>query len=339
MSSARSLDKVLGELLALSQPGQTQPAKERRHKARQLYELTMEAERTRAPGSAWRLPTSDEVFGKNAKTLKQLGLHETRVFHCRDLLSAEDLLKWRRVWAFIMPNNSRRENQGMYVASIDPGVRDFLMIFDANSARLYRIGSGSAHVADRRWQGRRRNLDRECSRIQRCMSGLADEDNALWADFTAYQNRKHRWQKRADREMNALHQSIVTFLVGVFDIIILPEFDVVRMTQKSRRISAGVSRRMRGLHFGQLRDTLIRKCTGRRAKAELFESVDESYSSQCCGLCGQCNKALGASKVFRCLKCENIECRDGGAARKILIKFLLWYAAVPPDDNVPPEMV
>ena len=237
-----------------------------------------------------------------------------------------------------MPNKSRRENQGMYVASIDPGVRDFLMIFDANSARLYRIGSGSAHVADRRWQGRRRNLDRECSRIHRRVSGLADEDNALWADFTAYQNRKHRWQKRADREMNALHQSIVTFLVGVFDIIILPEFDVVRMTQKSRRISAGVSRRMRGLHFGQLRDTLIRKCTGRRAKAELFESVDESYSSQCCGLCGQCNKALGASKVFRCLKCNHIECRDGGAARKILIKFLLWYAAVPPDDNVP-EMV
>jgi len=29
-----------------------------------------------------------------------LGLHETRVFHYRDLLSAEDLIKWRRIWVF-----------------------------------------------------------------------------------------------------------------------------------------------------------------------------------------------------------------------------------------------
>ena len=104
------------------------------------------------------------------------------------------------------------------------------------------------------------------------------------------------------------------------------------MTIKKRRISGAVSRRMRLLHFGEFRDLLLRQCTGPRQKAELFEGVDESFTSMCCGKCGHPNKALGASKVFRCLQpnCGNVECRDGGAARKILIKFLLQPTLISP---------
>ena len=200
------------------------------------------------------------------------------------------------------------------------------MIYDANAARLYRWGSGDAYVMDNRWQGRRRKLDREQARIKRRVSNLPGEDEGLLSSYANYADRKHRWQKRHDREVDALHQTVVTFLVGVFDIIILPEFDVGRMTRKKRRLSRYVSRTMRGLHFGKLRDLLLRKCTGSRAKAELFENVDESFTSKACGWCAVLNKALGASKVHRCSSCGNTECRDGGAARKILIKFVLSYA-------------
>ena len=218
------------------------------------------------------------------------------------------------------------DSSGLWVAAIDPGVRDFLMIYDAHAARLYRIGHGFANILDHRWHGRRRKLDRQQSRILRQVSNLPGEDNVLWTRYVNYANRKHRWQKRHDRDVRALHQAATAFLVGAFDIIILPEFNVGQMTKKKKRISGEVSRTMRSLHFGQLRDRLLRLCTGPRAKAELFENVDESYSSKACGWCGTLNRSLGASKVHRCSHCGNKECRDGGAARKILIKFVLWFS-------------
>ena len=331
--SARTLQNVLDELLDLARgdSGAATSAKERRRRARKLYDLTMEAEAARGEDSSWRFARPDERLGKKGRTLKELGLDQTRLFQYRELLSPGDLDKWRRVWSFIMPSGrppgEAGHEQGMWVASIDPGVRTFLTIYDPCAARLYRIGHGTAQRVDRRWQGRRRKLDQELSRIQRRVSGIPGQDTNLWRAHTCYANRKHRAQKRADREIRALHQAAVAFLVGVFDVVILPEFDVSRMTKKKRRISGPVSRTMRSLHFGEFRDRLLAACTGHRAKAELFDAVDESYTSKCCGSCGSVNRALGASKVFRCGTCRGVECRDGGAARKIFIKFLLWFAA------------
>ena len=71
--------------------------KQRRAKARTLYELTMEAERLRTDDSSWRLPQTSDFFGKDGRTLKQLGLDKTTKFHYRDLLSQHDMEKWRRV--------------------------------------------------------------------------------------------------------------------------------------------------------------------------------------------------------------------------------------------------
>ena len=107
--------------------------------------------------------------------------------------------------------------------------------------------------------------------------------------------------------------------------IVLPTYDVKQMTRRGSSLSRQVSRQMRLLRSGNLRNLLRQKCTGRFKKAILFQNVDESWSSKCCGYCGECNRLLGGKKVNSCRSCGQSECRDGGAARKIFIKFFLWY--------------
>ena len=49
---------------------------------------------------------------------------------------------------------------------------------------------------------------------------------------------------------------------------------------------------------------------------------DEAFTSKTCGKCGGYHACLGARKVFICPHCGNVEERDGGAARKILLCWL-----------------
>lgn len=49
----------------------------------------------------------------------------------------------------------------------------------------------------------------------------------------------------------------------------------------------------------------------------------EEYTSQTCGVCGELNKELKDSEVFKCNKCNLIIDRDINGARNIYIKNLL----------------
>ena len=101
-----------------------------------------------------------------------------------------------------------------------------------------------------RWQKQRRKLDAE-------LSGMRKRDDLL-CDAVTRQNRviladrKHCLQLRHNLDIEAEHQSAVTFLTAVFDHIILPEFDVVNMTRRKTRLSGVVSRQMRSMHFGKV---------------------------------------------------------------------------------------
>lgn len=101
-----------------------------------------------------------------------------------------------------------------------------------------------------RWQKQRRKLDAE-------LSGMRTRDDLLCDAVTRQKrvnlaDRKHRLQLRHNRDIEAEHQSAVTFLTAVFDYIILPEFDVVNMTRRKTRLSGVVSRQMRSMHFGKV---------------------------------------------------------------------------------------
>ena len=50
--------------------------------------------------------------------------------------------------------------------------------------------------------------------------------------------------------------------------------------------------------------------------------VDESYTSKCCGVCGNIDKELGSKKVYKCKKCGVEMDRDASGARNILLKHL-----------------
>lgn len=50
-----------------------------------------------------------------------------------------------------------------------------------------------------------------------------------------------------------------------------------------------------------------------------YKEVDESYTTQCCGRCGNPKKNLGGKKIYECNKCGIVVNRDAQSARSIMI--------------------
>jgi putative transposase len=120
--------------------------------------------------------------------------------------------------------------------------------------------------------------------------------------------------------VNDLHWKTIDFLVKNFQTIILPNFEVKQMTQltaNSRKINSKTVRNMLSLSHYSFKCKMEYKC---RSLNRNLLIVNESYTSQTCGKCGNLNKQLGGQKIFNCLNCKVKIDRDLNGARNIMLK-------------------
>jgi putative transposase len=66
----------------------------------------------------------------------------------------------------------------------------------------------------------------------------------------------------------------------------------------------------------KLKQKLKYKCHKKNNK---YKECDESYTTQCCGKCGNQKKDIGSDKIYKCEKCGINQKRDVNSARLILI--------------------
>ena len=128
---------------------------------------------------------------------------------------------------------------------------------------------------------------------------------------------------------------IVDFLTKNFESIILPDFKVKNMTEhnKERRLNNITVRSMLSLSHYKFKERLKYKANQRSRNLIV---VDESYTSQTCGNCGNLKKDLGSSKDYSCKKCNILMDRDINGARNILLKYISsnkWDAVTASPDH------
>ena len=195
------------------------------------------------------------------------------------------------------------------MVSLDPGVRTFQTFYSNNGIS----GKFGHNFTKNRLLNRAKLIDKLTSILTKLKQKRT------------INNIKHRislLRTKIKNCVNDLHWKTINFLTKNFNIIILPKFQVKNMTKLTsncRKITSKTTRHMLLLSHYSFQQKLKYKCINRKRKLLL---VDESYTSQTCGNCGNRKKNLGGIKTYNCEKCKISIDRDINGARNIMLKTL-----------------
>lgn len=183
----------------------------------------------------------------------------------------------------------RNERQDSYspngnLISLDPGVRKFMVGYDPKGNVFY-IGQGASLKLGK-----------------------------LLLEVDTKKEKYFLW-KRIKNLINELHWKTISFLLSNYDTILLPSFDVSQMV-RGRKLSKKTKRLMCMFSFYSFKQKLLWKAGVYSKKVHI---VDESFTSQTCGSCGNLTKVKG-KEIYKCKTCDFTLDRDFNGARNILIK-------------------
>eukprot|EP00761_Pharyngomonas_kirbyi_P011030 gb/GECH01011054.1/.p1 GENE.gb/GECH01011054.1/~~gb/GECH01011054.1/.p1 ORF type:complete len:398 (+),score=-43.48 gb/GECH01011054.1/:1-1194(+) len=205
-----------------------------------------------------------------------------------------------------------------HVASMDPGVRTFLTLYD-NYGHLIEFGKYDI--------GRIFRFAQHADKLQSKIYKKLPHDKTTFA----YNHKKRYNMRRAYRRMqNRLrdmvrdcHHKVAKFLCQNYHCILLPKFETQGMVKKGhRKIGSKTVRQMiRWSHY-RFQQRLLAKA---RSYGVLVIICDEAYTSKTCSQCGHIDHNLGGAKEYRCGQCHCVFDRDANGARNIFLKYLIEH--------------
>ena len=208
----------------------------------------------------------------------------------------------------------QRENQARVVA-LDPGVRSFLTWYCAES--VGKIGEGAFF-----------RIQRLCERLDDLLSRSAKSPARKRRDM---RRAAGRMRIRIESLIAELHRQAARFLVGNFDVILLPTFETSEMVERGRRrIRSKTVRNLLGLahyRFG----VFLRHKAAEHGVTVL--SVNEAYTTKTVSWTGELLENVGGASVIAGSDGERMD-RDYNGARGIYLRALgdipalrAWFSA------------
>ena len=197
---------------------------------------------------------------------------------------------------------SQRENQARVVA-LDPGVRSFLSWYCAES--VGKIGEGAFF-----------RIQRLCERLDDLLSRSAKSPSRKRRNM---RRAAGRMRIRIENLIQELHRQAARFLVGNFDVVLLPAFETSEMVERGRRrIRSKTVRNLLSLahyRFGMFL----------QHKAAEFDvtilSVNEAYTTKTVSWTGEVLEDVGGASVIAGSDGERMD-RDYNGARGIYLRAL-----------------
>ena len=256
----------------------------------------------------WNAPGAQvSMFFKGFKTKKE-SLPATATAAVRVQVTREGLVSLH----FMTEAAGKDENQapsrdGVFhsTASLDPGVRTFQAIYDADG---YGIEWGAKDMSTILY------MCRTADKIQSKIATKKGNRSGLRRAFA-------RQQRRLRNKVKECHNKLALFLCENYRLVLIPAFEVSRMVLRAnRKINSKTVRGMCTWSHFKFREAL-------KSKAELYPwcrvvEVGEAYTSKTCEECGDIHHKLGTSKVFKCPSCKYTADRDLHAAKNILLRYL-----------------
>jgi len=130
----------------------------------------------------------------------------------------------------------------------------------------------------------------------------------------------YRANARASNLASDLHFKIIKYLFDRFDVIIAPKLGVASMLQRDGILKKPTKITMRFQQRGAFQRRLRMKA---ESCGKVILDLEEHGTSQTCSSCGQANRKIGSSKVFKCPRCGFQADRDVNSSKNHLLKALL----------------
>ncbi len=238
---------------------------------------------------------------KIANPLIRVNKHD-RVFINQYLGQYDCKLKYEYgQWFLLVMYNKTVEkiNQERGVCGVDPGIRDPLVLYDAD-----RMVSMSYNKQIHNKLQLRLNL------MQSLRARKLISQRSYW---------RVRWKlkRRWDNLRSDMHYKCASHLVSNYKYIGLPPFETSNMVKKRERgFNLHKKSKIEMLNWSHFKfqQRLKSKCRG----LSHVLPVDESYTTQTCTQCGTL-KYMGGDKIYHCDVCKLKIDRDFGSARSIFL--------------------
>jgi len=236
------------------------------------------------------------------------------------------------VYVAVKPSSAPQDKHS--VAAIDPGDRTPFTVYDSDGL-VVEVGRNDGW---RLFQALQR-ADRIHSKLDTTQSKVRPrsefaEGKAGTDEWRRHKERAHNRAKCHRRELRRaflgalervrdrvrdLHTKTATWLCQSYRTILIPTFQSSDMVRRwSRKLRTKTVRSLMTWSHYAFRQTL-------KQRAQLYGGcrvieVDEPYTSQTCGRCGELRKTT--SKIYRCRSCPYVADRDFNGARNIELRFL-----------------
>jgi putative transposase len=132
-----------------------------------------------------------------------------------------------------------------------------------------------------------------------------------------YDKKRCRLQSKLSCYVDEMHYKTIAFLTKNYTSILLPSFESQDMV-KSRKLHRTTKRDMMNFSFYKFQQRLVHKCA--LLKHCNVTIVNEAYTSQTCGHCGNLKKT--SNEIITCDKCNKTFDRDVNGARNIYLKYV-----------------
>lgn len=199
------------------------------------------------------------------------------------------------------------------VISLDPGLRTFI------------TGLSKNEILD--------IFETKDSKLEKYIKKIMDYENHKEkgkGSFRSKENNKKIYRRRKikmktlRRKMlnfvTELHWKTANYLTNNYKNILLGDMSSKGIVSNKKSNLQCVSKKMAyALSFHKFRQRLSHKC---QQRGNLLYNVNERFTSKTCSYCGEYNKELGSSKVFKCPCCKKELDRDVNSCRNILIKSI-----------------
>jgi putative transposase len=211
------------------------------------------------------------------------------------------LKRENNIWYLCIPYKARHITSKLKskTAALDPGIRDFMTLYSEKQI---------IHITPDF-----NKLDNLYEKLDK----LKEKRNNRKISRKNYTLKRCKIQERINNLVNDLHYKTITFLTKKYTSILLPSFETQEMVG-SKKLNKKTKRYMNTFAFHKFKQRLIHKCS--IIKNCNVDIVNEAYTSQTCGMCGNLKKTT--DKIITCDKCKITFDRDINGARNIYLKYM-----------------
>lgn len=132
-----------------------------------------------------------------------------------------------------------------------------------------------------------------------------------------YTRKRCKLQKKLQNLVGEMQFKTINFLTKNYSNILLPSFETQEMVG-NKKLHRSTKRKMLNFSFYKFKQRLIHKAS--LLQHCNVEIVNEAYTSQTCGYCGNLKKT--SAETIKCDKCFKVFDRDINGARNIYLKYL-----------------